>query len=172
MPELISIPTTQFSNVFDRLNKDWMLITAENGGIVNSMTASWGAFGVLWNHPVAICFIRPQRYTFPLTEHADTLSLSFFDPAWRAALTYMGRNSGRDGDKYAATGLTIKHSPQGIPYPEQANTVLLCRKLYAGRLEETSFIDRALIEANYAEKDYHQMYICKIEQMLRKESPL
>lgn len=169
MPKLTPVPTAAFSSVFDRLNKDWMLITAKHGDTVNSMTASWGAFGILWNKPVAICFIRPQRYTFPLTEAADTLSLAFFDPDRKPALTYMGRHSGRDGDKYAATGITVATAQDGTPYPAEARTVLLCRKLYAGRLEESAFFDRSLIEANYPQADFHQMYVCEIQQILQRE---
>lgn len=59
------------------IGKEWMLIGAEHGGITNAMTASWGFLGELWNKPAAVCFIRPQRYTFPLVDRADCYSLSF-----------------------------------------------------------------------------------------------
>ena len=71
-----------FEGVFDRIGKEWMLITAhgknERGeDTVNTMTASWGGMGFLWNRPVAFCFVRPQRYTYRLTEQAERFSLSF-----------------------------------------------------------------------------------------------
>ena len=168
MPVFKPVPTSDFSSVFDRLNKDWMLITAGNQSVANSMTASWGAFGILWNQPVAICFVRPQRHTFTLTESEDTLTLSFFDEEWKKALSYMGKFSGRDGDKYAACGMTVAHDENGTPYPAQARTVLICRKLYAGRLDEHAFVDPTLIEKNYPSKDFHQMYVCKIEAVLQR----
>ncbi|MBQ2207865.1 MAG: hypothetical protein II413_11765 [Treponema sp.] len=50
-------------NSFRMIGKDWMLVTActttedEDGtirtGRVNTMTASWGGVGILWNKPVA-----------------------------------------------------------------------------------------------------------------------
>ena len=48
-------------NLFSRINKDWMLVTAGNQEKCNTMTASWGGAGVLWNKPVSFIFIRPQR---------------------------------------------------------------------------------------------------------------
>ena len=50
-------------NIIKLIGKDWMLITAGGMDSYNTMTASWGQMGGLWNLPGAICFIRPQRYT-------------------------------------------------------------------------------------------------------------
>ena len=55
-------------NAFEMIGKDWLLITAEKDGKVNTMTASWGGVGVLWNKKVAYIFIRPQRYTKEFVE--------------------------------------------------------------------------------------------------------
>ena len=48
-------------NAFDLIGKEWMLVTASNSGKFNTMTASWGGIGWLWNKPVAFIFIRPER---------------------------------------------------------------------------------------------------------------
>lgn len=166
MPNFHSIPTQEFSNLFDRIGNDWMLISASDGEHDNSMTASWGCFGILWNKPVAICFIRPQRYTFALTEQSDRLSLTFFGREHHKALAYMGAHSGRDGDKYRATGLHILKDENGTPYPAEAHTVVLCKKLYAGRLQKDAFLAPEIIAKHYPADDYHQMYVCEIEQIL------
>ena len=55
-------------NMFDLIGRQWMLITAANGDNVNTMTASWGGIGVLFNKTVAYIFVRPQRYTKQLLE--------------------------------------------------------------------------------------------------------
>ena len=144
-----------------------MLITAEDShNKVNTMTASWGCAGILWNKPVAVCFIRPQRYTYGIVEDTDSLTLSFF-PAneHREALRYCGTRSGRDGDKFAATGLTVAYTEERIPYPAEANLVLVCRKLYADDLKENRFIDPDMLK-HYAAKDYHRFYICEIINVL------
>ena len=164
-------PATLTDNFFSRIGDDWMLITAENSeGAVNPMTASWGGAGILWNKPVAICFIRPQRYTYGIVEDTDHLTLSFFPAGlYRDALRYCGTKSGRDGDKFAATGLTVDRTSEGTPYPAEANLVLVCRKLYADDLKEGCFIDPAMLK-HYPTKDFHRFYICEITEVLVKEA--
>lgn len=39
-------------NAFDLIGKEWMLVTAGNQEKFNTMTASWGGIGWLWNKPV------------------------------------------------------------------------------------------------------------------------
>ena len=159
-------------NVFRLIGKDWMLITAagkaEDGtDTVNTMTASWGGMGVLWNLPVAFCFIRPQRYTYTLTEQSERFSLSFLGEEYRAALQLCGKESGRDIDKFAAAGLTPQFEDD-TPFIGEARLVLLCRKLYADDLNAAKFVDESLL-ANYREQDYHRMYICAIEAIYEKD---
>ena len=89
MSDFHPVPLDQFSHLFDRIGREWMLISASDGQNTNSMTASWGCFGVLWGKQVAVCFIRPQRYTYEITERAKTLSLAFFDKSYRQTLSYM-----------------------------------------------------------------------------------
>ncbi|MBC7124160.1 MAG: flavin reductase family protein, partial [Bacteroidales bacterium] len=73
-------------NTFDLLDNQWMLILAGSKEKHNSMTASWGGFGILWNKPVAFVFIRPQRYTLQFVEQNDYFTLNFFEEKWRSAL--------------------------------------------------------------------------------------
>ncbi len=154
-------------NAFKAIDKDWMLITAEKEGKINSMTASWGCLGILWNKPIAVCFVRPQRYTYEFCESADTLSLSFFAPEWRDALKLCGTKSGRETDKYAATGLIPAHDGQ-TPYLAQARLVLICKKLYVDELKKANFLDPALLK-NYPIDDFHRVYICEITKVLKQE---
>ena len=61
MKDFIQIqPTDITDNVFKLLDKDWMLVTAGTPDHYNTMTASWGHLGILWNLPIAIAYIRPQ----------------------------------------------------------------------------------------------------------------
>ena len=36
-------------NFFEVIGKEWMLVTAGNKDHFNTMTASWGGIGFLWN---------------------------------------------------------------------------------------------------------------------------
>ena len=137
MKDFKQISPDEFDGIFKKIGKDWMLIGASDGTCDNLMTASWGAMGILWHKPVAICFIRPQRYTYTLTEPSDRLSISFFkDEKYRDALTYCGRASGRNEDKFAGAGFTKAKDEYGTPYPTDADLVLLCRKMYADDLTQ------------------------------------
>ncbi len=154
-------------NPFTMIGKEWMLIGAEKEGKVNAMTASWGGVGVLWNKNVSFCFIRPQRYTREFVDAADRFSLSFFSEEYRKTLTHFGRVSGRDEDKIKTCGLTVAHA-EGAPYFEEGNLVLICKKLYAGKIEPDSILLPEIDETAYPEKDYHEVYIGEIVKVLMK----
>ena len=64
-------------NFFEAIGKEWMLVTAGTKEKFNTMTASWGGIGWLWNKPVAFVFIRPERNTYEFVEENDYLTLSF-----------------------------------------------------------------------------------------------
>ncbi len=157
----IELSPYELENALKLIGKDWMLITVKDGERVNAMTASWGCMGVLWNKPVAVGFVRPQRFTFGLAEAEDRVSLAFLGEEYRGALNICGTKSGRDGDKLALAGLST-HEMNGVPVISEARLVLLCRKLYVGDLCEQGFVDKSLL-VNYKNGDYHRMYVWEIE---------
>ena len=154
-------------NPFKYIGDKWMLITAGNADSFNTMTASWGTMGVLWNKPISQCFIRPGRYTYEFIEKEDCYTLCFFDETYRKALSFCGANSGRDVDKVKETGLTPVIPPCGAVYFEEAELVLVCRKLYHEDIDPANF-KLADIEKNYPQKDYHRMYTGEIIEALVK----
>ena len=157
----------ELENSIKLIGGDWMLITAANGERVNTMTASWGCIGVLWNKSVCVAFVRPQRYTYEFVEKADVLSLSFFDEQYKDALRFCGTNSGRDCDKFIKTGLTYEFDGD-TPIINQARVILECRKLYVDDLKKDKFINPEPL-ANYKNDDFHRFYVCEIERVLVKE---
>lgn len=163
-------PTELTSNPFKMIGTDWMLVTAEDESKCNMMTASWGGVGIMWNKPVAFTFIRPQRYTFSMLENGSYYSLCVLDNSYRDTLRLCGTKSGRDIDKVKETGLTVAHI-DGVPYFQEAETVLICKKLYAQNLNEESTIEKSLLSNYNAEgTDWHKMYINEIVKVLVKES--
>ena len=113
-------------NPFQMIGKEWLLVTAEKDGKVNTMTASWGGVGIMWNKPVAYVFLRPQRYTKEFVDQGETFSLSVLGEEYRETLRYFGSVSGREEDKIAKSGLKVAHDG-ATPYFEEANTVMVCR---------------------------------------------
>lgn len=153
-------------NPFERIGKDWCLITAGDESGYNTMTASWGGVGVLWNKPVATCYIRPQRYTKEFVDREEYFTLSFFPDGYREALTLCGRVSGREHDKAAETGLTPLFTDGTAAFAD-ADLVLVCRKLFAQPFTENSFIDKSVLEKNYPNRDLHTMYVGEIVKAYR-----
>jgi flavin reductase (DIM6/NTAB) family NADH-FMN oxidoreductase RutF len=155
-------------SVFTMIGEEWMLITAGGPPNFNTMTASWGGLGHLWNRDVAFIFVRPQRYTFEFVEDNETFTLSFFDPEYRDALQYCGTHSGRNVDKVEQMGLTPTTGETGAVYFEEARLVIECRKLYAQDLNASSFVDTDIRADVYAAEDYHRVYVGEIVQVLRR----
>ncbi len=157
-PELLT------DNPFTLIGKNWMLITAGTADKFNTMTASWGGLGVLWERKVAFCFIRPTRYTFEFMQASPLFTLSFFEEKYRKALTFCGSRSGRDRDKVKESGLSPVHE-NGFIYFSQARLVLACRKLYFQDITPEHFLDNTINEM-YPLKDYHRMFVGEIATCL------
>ncbi len=157
-------------NVFKSIGQEWMLITVGEPQHYNTMTASWGGWGILWNRKVCFCVIRPQRYTFEFMEKGDVFSLSFFEANYRSALDFCGTHSGRDVDKAAACGLTPYEIQvdgeisKTVTFAE-ARLVMVCKKIYYQDLDPAHFIDPTIANA-YPSRDYHRMYIGEITRCL------
>ncbi len=149
------------------IGQDWMLVTAGREESFNTMTASWGFLGEMWNKPCAVTVLRPQRYTKEFADREELFTLSFFGEEHKKALAFCGRHSGRDTDKVAETGLTPVLAGESVAF-EEANLVLLCRKLYVQEMSAESFIDRGILEANYSAGDLHTAYIGEIVRAYRK----
>lgn len=153
-------------NPFERIGKNWMLITAKKGDQVNTMTASWGGLGTMWNKNVAFIVVRPQRYTKEFIDASSTFSLSFFDKKYVKELAYCGKFSGRDENKIEKCNFTVGEE-KDTPYIEQANLVMICKKIFVQPYTADSFLDSHIMEF-YEKKDFHTLYIAEIESILKK----
>ena len=171
MSSFVTVAPEDFRiNPFDAIGRRGMLITAtKKDGSFNTMTASWGTLGVLWNKPVCTIYIRPQRYTYEFAEAGDAITLSFFDHTFDDALRFCGTKSGRDVDKIAHCGLAPCKTKNGGVYFLEASHVIIARKLYADSLKEELFLHSEPL-SHYPKKDYHRTYICEIGQILTKIS--
>ena len=169
MQEFTTIkPEALTDNVFKLLDKDWMLITAGTMDHYNTMTASWGHMGIMWNLPVAIGWIRPQRYTFEFTEKYSHFTLSFFTEEYRKALQFCGSRSGRDHDKAAETRITPVATESGNVFFQEARLVMECRKLYSDDLKSENFLVPEIAQKHYPKNDFHRFYMGEIMNVLQR----
>ena len=155
-------------NVFSMIGDQWMLVTAGTQEHCNTMTASWGGLGVLWNKPVVTAYIRPQRYTREFLDENEYFTLSFFGEDYRKQLALCGSKSGREVDKVKECGFTVLTGEGNAPYFAEAELVLVCRKHFVQQMDPAN-IPADICESVYPTKDYHYIYIGEIMEALVKE---
>ncbi len=148
-------------NLISLIHNDWAVLTVPDEGKVNGMTVNWVQMGWLWNKAVVTVYVRPQRHTYPLIERESCFSLAFFDNDQREKLAYLGKASGKDVDKLAHVGYTTTLL-DGAPCIDQARLVLVLKKLATMEISDAEFIDKAVENASYPNRDYHKAYTCEI----------
>ena len=153
-------------NIIDMISREWMLITAGNKSGYNMMTASWGFMGEMWGAHCALAVIRPQRYTMEFIEKNDYFTLSFYGDN-KKIHKVCGSMSGRDVNKTELAGLTPCFCEKA-PYFCEARLVIVCKKQYVGRLEESGFTDKEPL-AKWYNGDLHYTVIGRIEKVLVKK---
>lgn len=161
-------PSDIQGNPFTLIGEEWMLITAGDMHNYNTMTASWGGFGVLWHKNICTIYVRPQRYTFEYLEKNEIFTLSFFDSRYKEALKFCGTKSGRDYNKAAEAGLTpVVTEMKSVGFNE-SKLIIECRKIYFQDIIPENFLDDSIIK-NYSDSDYHRIYIGEILNIYTKE---
>lgn len=129
----------------------------------NAMTIGWGAIGNYLGHQRAAVtvYVAPARYTYEFMErHPRFTIMEFDDPQiWQ----YLGKNSGRDGDKAAALGLHVAYTEHGTPYYTEAKTVIECETMTAWHQTASDFRNDTPKEwyANF-DAGIHTVYIGEV----------
>lgn len=153
-------------NPFTKLDKQWFLLTAGDISSYNTMTASWGALGTIWNKSAVTAYVRHSRKTFEFMENCDYFTVSFFGEEYRSALSFCGKYSGRDYDKAKETGLTPIEMDGSVSF-EQAELVIVCRKLYSQDFDLAN-MDEKCADTFYAGDSIHRAYIGEVVKIYKK----
>ncbi len=157
----IDIKSLDNLNPFSKIADDWFLVTAGDENGYNTMTASWGSLGTMWGKSAAVTVIRPQRYTKEFIDNNKYFTISFLKEGNKDILSLCGSKSGRDFDKAKETGLEPVFVDKTTTF-EQAELVLICRKVFAQDINPDSFLDKTIIDKWYPEKDFHTAYVGEI----------
>jgi len=136
------------------------------------MTIGWYQMGVLWGRPVCTVYVRPERHTFRFMESCDYFTVSFLpEGEGKETLALCGTKSGRDVDKIQACGLTVRYGAGDAPFFDEAEAVLVCRKLYVQDLAEPCVLDRGAVGPFYGAKGgWHRAYTGEIAEAYTIES--
>lgn len=151
-------------NLCDKLNNEWALLTAGDKNKFNSMTISWGSFGVLWFKNVITVYVRPERYTLEFLKKQKYFTVSFYDNKFKKDLQILGTKSGRNTNKMEEISLTPKFLQNGITF-EQAKQTFVCKKLYTGQFNLAQ-IEEQTKQQNYTTNEGHYMFIGEIEKII------
>ncbi len=118
---------------------DAPILAAGDKDSYNAMTIGWGGMGTLWgrNRPVVTVYVAPKRFTHQFMEKSRYFTVMQFSDI--NVVQYMGKHSGRDGDKAKALGLHVAYTKNGTPYFKEADAVIECEIMYAAPFEEKNF---------------------------------
>ncbi|MDR1762447.1 MAG: flavin reductase [Dysgonamonadaceae bacterium] len=119
-------PTDLTDNVFKLVGQDFTVITAGVEADYNSMTASWGGVGIMFNEPVTWCFLRASRYTLVYIQKEKKYTMSYFPERYKEDVLFFGSASGRDSDKMKRHKLTAVTTPEGSVSYKEARLIIEC----------------------------------------------
>lgn len=139
-----------------------LLVSGSGVDNANVMTIGWGMFGVIWGKPMAMVMVRPTRHTWQFIDKAPDFTINWLTDEWKEALQLCGNKSGRDLDKFAATGLrAAQGAVVGSPVLAESVLALECRTLYKDTLHPELFLAPSL-ERHYAQRDYHGLFFGEV----------
>ena len=163
-------------NFIAALRDSWCIVAARDlqrsdgctadGGHTNMLTAAWAQVGHVWQRPVCTAYVRPSRFTREFIDASGRFAVSFVE-GHADDLVYLGRHSGRDGDKLAQTGLHLE-VVDGVPAIAEARLVLACRTIYRQPVDFDCILDDTVHANHYDGRETSIQYIGEIERVLAK----
>ena len=143
--------------------RDAQLLCAGDKTQSNAMTIGWGGIGTLWGRTALTVYVAEKRYTKEFMDRSDYFTVMAFEVSDSKVLEYMGRYSGRDGDKAKALNLHTAYTANGTPYYTEASMVIECRTMYAAPFDPEGFKSDApkKMYSNFP-AGIHSMYIGEV----------
>ena len=156
-------------NPYYRFFKDPAIATGGTKEDFNSITIGWGSFGVLYQKPIMIVYVKPERYTWKFLEKGEYFTVSFLKRKHRKKLGFIGSKSGRDlknKEKEAGLHIINKGPGLGIIFKESYETYV-CKLIYKHSIDYNGlhqdikkFYDSHV--SGYQGKTPHSMYIGEV----------
>ena len=156
-------------NPYYKFFKDPAIATGGTKDNYNSITIGWGSFGVLYQKPIMIIYVKPERYTWKFLEKGEYFTVSFLKKKHRKKLGFLGTKSGRDiknKEKEAGLHIINKGPGLGIIFKE-SNETYVCKLIYKHSIDYNmlhqdikNFYDSHVSE--YQGKTPHSMYIGEV----------
>ena len=166
--EFVTVTPEDFDeNIFNLVGKDWTVITA--GDQPNSMVASWGGVGIMFNKPVTWNFLRANRYTLEKIRETGTYTMCYFPDQYKGDIMQFGMKSGRNTDKMAQTKLTPMVTPDGYPAYAEAKIIIECKLIAASTVSKDEFYTeeaKTFLQEGFDDaKDWHKLVYGEITKI-------
>lgn len=153
-------------DVFTLVNKDYTVLTGGTPEHYNSMIASWGGWGTLFDRPTTWCFLRSNRYTLELIRKDHMYTMSYFDDEYKEDIMPFGTQSGRDGQKMKDTKLTVVQTPAGSMAFKEAKLIIECKLAAVTTVSADDFLvedgRQFVVDAHAETNDYHKIVFGEI----------
>ena len=158
-------------NIFKLVGKDFTVITA--GETPNSMVASWGGVGIMFNKPVTWNFLRANRFTLEKIRETGTYTMCYFPDQYKGDIMQFGTKSGRNTDKMAQTKLTPMMTPDGYPAYAEAKIIIECKLIAASTVSKDEFYTeeaKTFLQEGFDDaKDWHKLVYGEITKIYIKK---
>ncbi len=114
-------------------------------------------------------FVRPERYTYQFMESHDYFTVSVLPEDAKRVTALCGSKSGRDVDKVTESGLTVRYGAGDAPFFDEAEWVLVCRKLYVQDMDPACVLGKEEILPFYGKAGgWHRIYVGQVVEAYQK----
>lgn len=134
-----------------------------NGEVPNTMTIGWATAGHIWNRPVFVVLVRPQRHSYEMLKKAGEFTISVpTSHSLTKALAFAGTASGKDVNKFEGHGLTAFPGIQTeTPIIQECGLHFECKTLLTQDITGEQ-MDLAVLDKCYPARDFHTLFFGEI----------
>ncbi|HDL86326.1 MAG TPA: flavin reductase family protein [Candidatus Acetothermia bacterium] len=140
------------------------LIARDASGRANPMTIGWAQVGIIWSRPTLTVLVRRSRYTYSCLVEAPDFTVNVPTAGTLDdQLLFCGTKSGRDLDKAAACGLTMKRAQRVLtPIIAECRLHYECQVVLRKQLSREDFSSPQILDEYYQSDDHHMLVIGQI----------
>jgi flavin reductase (DIM6/NTAB) family NADH-FMN oxidoreductase RutF len=152
-----------WQETIDALTHEGLLLCSLGAdGRPNAMTIGWLTGGVIWSKPILTVLVRPSRFSYSRLNQVNEFTVNVLPSSFAEAIQHCGTVSGRDGDKFAHTGLRpVAAQKVRVPILEQGLVHYECRVVHTNEVIPANLASDIKASA-YESGDYHRVYFGEV----------
>lgn len=153
----------------EQLPRGGVFLSSSDGEHPNVMTIGWGGINRFFNESCFLAPVRESRFTYGLMLQNGVFTVSVPLTDLRKPLAGAGSLSGRNGDKFAALGLTaLPALTVNVPVVGECALHLECVTI--GRIPlQAEQLDPLVLDRWYPTVDLHTLFLGRIVRCYRTD---